>query len=109
LFESIKEIFERPKKLVCTKQVDQSFCIQLLFGFGLFESILDEPKTMDHHQNLMLFPNIGSEMVCLFLFQRSRGIFAKHKIDLGGEQTGFFKTCIIPLGGCPTLSELMIL
>ncbi len=51
---------------------------------------------MGHDQNLMLFPNMDSEVVCLFFFEKDEGTFEKHSIGLGGKQTGFLLTSISP-------------
>jgi hypothetical protein len=79
LFQSSEEIFERPKKLVWPKRVCRSFSTQCLFIFDLLESISDEWKTIGYDQNLVLFPNMDSEIECLFLFERSEGIFERSK------------------------------
>jgi hypothetical protein len=89
--------------LVCIKQVDQSFRTQLLFVFDLFEGFLDERKTMDYNQNFMLFLNIDSKIVWLFLFERSRGISASHKNRLKWQANRLFKTCIIPFRKVPKI------
>jgi hypothetical protein len=69
--KSNKEIFERVKKLVWTEREGRDLRAQCLFIFNLLESISDKWKTMSYDQHLMLFPNIGSEIVYLFLFERS--------------------------------------
>ncbi len=75
LLESSEEIYERPKKLVCTERVCRSAWTQCLFIFDLLESISHEWKTIGYGQNLTPFPNMDSEIGSLFLFERSEGIF----------------------------------
>ena len=90
LFESSEEIFERPKKLVWMERVCRSFWTQCLFIFGLLKSISNEWKTIGYNQNLMLFPNMDSEIGCLFLFERSEGIFERLKNWFGRRTNRVF-------------------
>ena len=90
LFENSEEIFERPKKLVWTERVCRSFWTQYLFIFALLESISDEWKTIGYDQNLMLFPNMDSEIWCLFLFERSEGISERPKSWFGRRTNRVF-------------------
>ena len=55
----------------------ESFWTKPLFIFRLFESISEESKTMGQNQNLMLFPNMSSEIICQILFDSSKGIFER--------------------------------
>ena len=40
---------------------------------------------MGYDQNFMLFPNMDSEMVCLFFFEKSNGIFERHQNWFGQQ------------------------
>ncbi len=89
LFESNEGIFERSKKTVWTERVSRSFWTQYLFIFGLLENISEEWKTKGYDQNLMLFPNMDSEIVCLF-FEKSEGIFERHQNRFGRQRNRVF-------------------
>ncbi len=57
----------------------ESFETKCLSIFDHLKSILDECEKEDNDQNLMLFPNISSEILCLFLFASSERIFERHE------------------------------
>ena len=85
LFESNERISERPKKAAWTERVSRSFWTQCLFVFGLLENISEEWTTMGYDQNFMLFPNMDSEIVCLFFFEKSEGLFERHQNWFGQQ------------------------
>src|SRR5690348_354288 len=57
----------------------ESFRTNCLFIFHPLESFLDECKKMYKNRNSMLFPNMSSEILCLFLFVRNERIFGRLK------------------------------
>jgi hypothetical protein len=57
----------------------ESFGTKCFSIFDPLENILDERKTREWNQNVVLFPNMGSEIVCLFLAERSGVIFERPK------------------------------
>jgi len=57
----------------------ESFRTKCLPIFDPLENILDEWKTRSWDQNFVLFPNMGSEIVYLFLSESSDGTFERPK------------------------------
>jgi len=53
------------------------FPMKMFVHFGLLESISDEPKTIGHDQNFMLFLNMGLKIFCIFLFKTSEELFER--------------------------------
>ena len=57
----------------------RKFPDKMLFIFHPSESVLEECKKMDMNRNFVLFPNMSSEILCLFLFASSERIFERLK------------------------------
>ena len=57
----------------------ESFWTKYLFIFDPSKVVLYEWQKMDKEQNLMLFPNMSSEILCVFLFTSSERIFERHE------------------------------
>ena len=73
--------------------VIESFETKCLSIFHHLESILDECEKMKKNQNLMLFPNMSSKILYLFLFGSSEGITELLK-KLVWTKTFFLHFCI---------------
>lgn len=57
----------------------QSFWTKCLVIFQSSESVPCECKTIGYDRNFILFPNMSSEILCLFLFASNEGVFERLK------------------------------
>ena len=51
--------------------------VDMFVHFGLLETISDEPQTIGCDQNFVLSLNMDLEMLYLFLFKSSEGLFER--------------------------------
>jgi hypothetical protein len=79
----------------------ESFGTKCLPIFGPLESISEEMKAMSWNQNFVLFPNMGLEISCRFLFEISKGIFERPKklVWTGRVGRSFCSQCLFILAG----------
>ena len=74
--------------------------------FGLLQSISDEPKTIGHDQNFVLFLNMDLEMLCLFLLKSSEKLFKRLEKLLFMMNLQVFGYAISPFSNMPKIVEV---